>query len=163
MWHTAWQAVLCLHRNSCKHLDFSLCFSPAPFPSTLQSSSSPADPGNSAVSPGVNLSPPSRQWLCSTDPAWSSLLRGACCLGSLPASLLSPCLQALGESQLGPTGLEISSMLLLPLPCHVGSRTLTSSSSDLPFQIRQVMGRTCWGLPPPPHPFEHRHVGSEAR
>lgn len=71
----------------------------------------------------------------------------------LPVSFLS--------LSLGLTGLRISSALLFPLPCHAGSHTLTSLSSDSLFQIRLVMGWTCWGLPPPPHPFEHRHVGSE--
>lgn len=148
MWHIAWQAVPLskfLHRPNSP-----LCSSPASFPSTLQDSSSPVDP---VMCPRVNLFPPSWQQLCCTDPTWSRSAEGNV-LSWLPASFLS--------LSFGLTGLRISSLLPFPWPCHAGSHTLTSLSSDLLFQIRVVMGWTCWGLPPPPHPFEDRHVGSEA-
>lgn len=77
-----------------------------------------------------------------------------------PASIPSPpCLQPLGKPQLCPMGLRVP-FLLFPLPWFRGSRTLTSSSSDLLSPIGLVLGRTCLDLLPPPWAFEGSHVGS---
>lgn len=53
-----------------------------------------------------------------------------------------------------------SPSLPFPSPWCMGSRALTSSSSDLLPQIGPVLGRTCQDLPPPPQAFEGSHVGS---
>lgn len=81
--------------------------------------------------------------------------------GSAPSFL--PCVCTCWESHSWVPWDSGSPFLLFPSPWRTGSRTLTSSSSDLLPQIGLVLGRTRWDLPPPPQAFEGSHVGSCTR